>query len=243
MNEIDVREAVAALPELDGHDFWSGKRRALRVNIKNEPVSEFLTWPTIIETMFVGEIGYLSPMRAEMTLTDSFRWEFAIGGGEWGLPTTNLTNQAYHLFQWERATGRRVRDMNSIVEIGGGYGALARICHRLGFRGHYTIYDFPELSALQAYYLARHGLPNVDCRSDFAGGVSADLLVGIFSLVEMPRATLTAYLDGVTANHWLIGALAAPWEGDLLHPLIDAKFAAGVKVDSKHLPGRYYLLG
>jgi hypothetical protein len=70
----------------------------------------------------------------------------------------NLIHQAYHLYQWQQVTGKQIKDLNTIVEFGGGYGAMCLLCHRLGFKGRYVIYDLPEFSLLQEWYLSQHKL-------------------------------------------------------------------------------------
>ena len=64
-----------------------------------------------------------------------------------------LIHHAYHLHRFETATGRSIADSAEIVEFGGGYGSMARLVARLGFRGRYHIYDLLEFSALQMFYL------------------------------------------------------------------------------------------
>ncbi len=49
-------------------------------------------------------------------------------------------------------------DADLIVEFGGGCGGLCRLLHRLGFRGAYVIFDLPEVSALQRFYLGHQAL-------------------------------------------------------------------------------------
>lgn len=43
-----------------------------------------------------------------------------------------------------------------IFEFGGGHGRICRMIHDRGFSGKYTIFDFPEMSALQKAYLRKH---------------------------------------------------------------------------------------
>ena len=64
-----------------------------------------------------------------------------------------LIHHAYHVHRFESATGRSIDDLTNIMEFGGGYGSMARLVARLGFRGHYHIHDLPEFSALQRFYL------------------------------------------------------------------------------------------
>jgi len=70
----------------------------------------------------------------------------------------NLIHHAYHMAMFEERTGTRINNRDIIFEFGGGYGSLCRLIHQLGFKGTYIIYDLPEFSALQRYYLESLGV-------------------------------------------------------------------------------------
>jgi len=166
-----LREKIEQLPPLSDSPerfTWEFRRKNLRHRILKHEVEKFLRWPIIKETMFVGNVPYVYDKYRELLgqdfAGDLSRWATAIvepkfGGAEL-LPdiiietSGNLVNQAHHLMTWENTTGERVEDLNFIFEFGGGYGAMALICRRLGFTGKYTILDLPEFSLLQQYYLS-----------------------------------------------------------------------------------------
>lgn len=86
----------------------------------------------------------------------------------------------------------KLKDINSfdhIVDIGGGYGNLCKTCFDLGFEGTYTIYDFPEIIALQQKYL-QHTYPSKDVQyKQLQDGWDVDdnsLLIATYSMSEMP---------------------------------------------------------
>src|SRR4029077_4227477 len=135
------------------------------------------------------------------------RWRPALREDSTGLPqrcrydirsSGNLIHHAYTLFKFEQSVGKTIDQFSSIFEFGGGYGGFCRLAHRLGFRGTYLIFDLPEFSALQKFFLESLRIPvndgqkrpGVHCISDFADlesrlGVSTDwLLVGLWSLSE-----------------------------------------------------------
>ncbi len=70
----------------------------------------------------------------------------------------NAVHHLYHLARWEEATGCDLRDIGSVVEWGGGYGSLARICLRRNPALGYTIVDLPLLTAVTEVYLGLCGL-------------------------------------------------------------------------------------
>ncbi len=67
-----------------------------------------------------------------------------------GIPTTpDLVRHAYVVHRL-REIGLKPDD--AILEIGGGFGVVALLAYRAGFR-NYTIIDLPLVNAIQAYYL------------------------------------------------------------------------------------------
>lgn len=245
MNADAVRSAFNQLPALYApDDFWTERQLGLRVNVRHEQVEQFLSWPSIVGTMFVAQPEFIEPELAELLAADAPRWQAVIGPEYSGYPNTNLIHQAYHLFQWERATGLRVSDLGSIVEIGGGYGALALVCHRAGFRGTYRIYDLPELSILQSFYLSEMGVP-CQCVSDTGfkyriEHITTDLLVAIYSLSETDSLTVDMYLKYIRTDHFLIGLKHGPWQGQDLNVILDGHFGHGAYSNAPHDSGSYY---
>ncbi|HMH49139.1 MAG TPA: hypothetical protein VK548_02825 [Candidatus Acidoferrum sp.] len=107
----------------------------------------------------------------------------------------NLLTQAYHVCRFEDVTGARLPDIDFILEFGGGYGALCRLVHTLGFRGTYAIYDFPEFSALQEFYLRAHRVsvgtgPRIE--TDRPTVVTLSTLGELDTLLESQRPVRTA---------------------------------------------------
>lgn len=240
MNADAVRSAFNQLPALYApDDFWTERQLGLRVNVRHEQIEQFLSWPSIVGTMFVAQPEFIEPELSELLAADAPRWQAVIGPEYSGAPNTNLIHQAYHLFQWERATGQHVSDLGSIVEIGGGYGALALVCWRAGFRGTYRIYDLPELSILQSFYLSEMGVP-CECASKVEGVVGRDLLVAIYSLSETNRDTVARYLSHIRTDHFLIGLKHGPWQGQDLNVILDGHFGHGAYSNAPHDSGSYY---
>jgi hypothetical protein len=97
-----------------------------------------------------------------------------------------------------------------VAEIGGGYGCLAALMHRAGFR-HFTVYDLPWVNALQGYFLIM-ALPPGSVRLfgepeemgtlqvlphgelDRVADRSVDYVVNTDSLPEMGEATARGYV-------------------------------------------------
>ena len=223
MNANELKAAFAALPPMEPVEpahtwkFWAWD---LRQNVADKDPSEFLTWPGLIMTMFVGNAPYIDLEVGQ--LPSEFRYhleEPAIGNptiydrADCPITSGNLIHQMYHFYQWEKNAKRWLPELETIVEIGGGYGAMALICHRLGFRGRYIIYDLPEFSLLQQYYLSNVGIDGIEFRTQIDKQMdTADLLIGLYSLNEMPLHTRSAIIDLCPAQSYLI-AYGANWGG------------------------------
>ncbi|HEX8912733.1 MAG TPA: hypothetical protein VF796_10275 [Humisphaera sp.] len=249
---------------------WDRNRQALRDQILTQDPRRFLSWEVIRQTMFVDDAPYvraeLSALRAEPDW--AARWEPAVREDAVGAPppcpayrrsSGNLIHHAYHLSQFERATGWRIGSVGSVLEFGGGYGSLCRLAQNLGFAGRYTILDVPEFSALQRYFLssrpAAAGGARVECVTDVdrlgaaaAAGPAPVLFVATWSVSETPLSVRGPVLDRVAgADAFLIGYQHRFGEVDNV-AFFEAWRRARADVrwtdwPIEHLPGNRYLMG
>jgi len=74
----------------------------------------------------------------------------------WPQTSGNLLHQVHHIARLGLFAGglQRLTGVAQVIEFGGGYGCMCRLWLRLGFKGNYLIYDLPELSVLQEYFLS-----------------------------------------------------------------------------------------
>lgn len=219
MNADQLRQAMAALPEPVTElkpPFWEYWRWELWQKVQQDDPIGFMDWPCIFHTMLTNHWS----MEAEwnyLLQSDTYRWPKVILPHS-GFPkdyfgptpySNNMINQAYHIALWENTTGKRIDQLENITEFGGGYGAMALLCWRLGFRGKYIIYDLPEFSLLQEWFLAQEGVENVSWNPK--GRATADLLIALYSLSETPMELRDNFLEKVKAQSYLI--LYSPtWE-------------------------------
>lgn len=221
MDEKQLIAKLAKTPDMmpTGHAKWQQHCYSLRRHAVSlgDPVSDFLNWSTIQGTMFVGEAPYVKQEYDALVA----EWPECLGAieeGQTGSPprlsfepstSGNMVHQAYHLLQLRRQ-GVDITEMKSIVEFGGGYGALARLCYRLGFRGEYVIYDLQHFSWLQQYYLEQEGVPFTPVYYGTWETIpeKPDLVVACYSMSETtvnermmfmryvkPKKVLIAYAD------------------------------------------------
>ena len=197
--------AVTQAEEQEGRirGSWQSNRLRLRKHALRHDPRGFLTWDVIRETMFPPP--YAPFARNELAFLrrrNWLVWRRAIRERAAGLPmpswfyplsSANAIHHAYHLSRLEAETGFRAADFGAIFEFGGGYGSLCRIAHGLGFAGKYVIFDLPEQSALQRYYLGLVGIRDVVTVSQLDQLVSLaetspkpKLFIATWSLSESP---------------------------------------------------------
>lgn len=80
------------------------------------------------------------------------------------------------------------KEINSIVEIGGGYGNFRRIMHDLNYIGDFTIVDFEEMLDIQKDYLEKNNILNTNFKTLNHlenKTIDSSLLIASFSVSEM----------------------------------------------------------
>ena len=179
-------------------DYW---RHNLWGRAQTDEPKSFYKWPCVYHTMMVDH-WWPNPMSAEVLYVSDRGGLALIDSTAMSISDyRNQVHQLYHLLRWQETTGRRIADMRSICEFGGGYGAMALACHQLGFRGEYYIYDLPEFCLLQQWYLEQNGI-SVKHSSEIIP-MEADMLIACYSMSETNYAERDDFLDKVKANNYL----------------------------------------
>lgn len=165
-----LRKEVAAL-QANGQgsaEEWAENCSKLAQLIQDGDPANFITWPLIRNAMF--PYGWKEELDGLRALPDYvLRWKPAIKELSIGTPllyhwapytSGNSVHLAYHIAELARHSGIDVSMFDTIFEMGGGYGNMARIIANLGFSGEYVIFDFPHFAALQKFYLtnAQNGM-------------------------------------------------------------------------------------
>lgn len=211
---------------------WSDNLERLSFLVKNSDPSEFLNWDVIVKTMFLDTAPYLMNelefLRSDIEWEQ--RWQPAIKENSFGKPAPywrypsssgNLIHHAYHLYRFEKETGTKIEDINFIFEFGGGYGGFCRLCHNLGFSGKYIIFDLPQFSALQRFYLESIGL-KVFSRFDEISNHSEGILClsGVDSL-----ATINSFVknqgQSLFIATWSLSETPVAFRADVLNTVAD----------------------
>lgn len=194
MNTDQLKKRMAELPEPVTElkpPYWEHWRWDLYKRVLSDDPARFYEWPCVYHTMLT--LHWPFQMDYELSQLDLPRWQYALqvphfGPDDYASGTRysmNLIHQAYHLTQWEKATGKRIEQLDTIVEFGGGYGAMCLLCRRMGFDGKYVIYDLPEFSLLQEYYLSQFGMLNGVEWNPKGKIKDIDLYMALYSISEV----------------------------------------------------------
>lgn len=278
----ELRSRISQLPEpkmagtSEAEKTWVSHRNDLRRQILTDDPRNFLNWEIIRRTMF------FEPAVAELKFLQSLptwsKWQKAIKESSVGNPkpywayrssSGNLIHHAYSLSQLILTTQLNLLDLPMIVEFGGGYGSMCRAVYQLGFKGTYIIFDLPEFSALQEYFLKSVGIAEVaNFSNSTAKSVDGVLLLSeldelrrllsdrpdeyIFIATWSISETSTSFRERVfrTASnpqHYLIAYQEK--FGEINNTDYFAKLGASnpdycwVDYPIKHIPGSRYLIG
>lgn len=185
---------------------WTFYRQKLLEHYRQDPEGHKhpWRWSTVVATMYVGPGLIVTGEVAQMQ-------EAGVPIPDWqDEDVTNLLHQRYHFWQWEQAhPAYSIADLRSIVEFGSGYGAMALVAHRLGFRGTYWLVDFPEFTEIAVRHL-KHRAAGLNVKVGHAE--RPDLLVSIFGLSEASLEDRGAFMARVAPKTYLFG-MQGQWGG------------------------------
>jgi len=205
MNTQQLRQKINELPpHPQGHAFWQNHCKQLRWELLNKDPEDFMFFESIKQTMFVDQAEYTFDEYNEMTsnicMTSLNDNDIFSSQRQHSHPTTtgNTIHHRYHLYQFEDLANKRLSNFSSIVELGGGYGNMARLAYKLGFQGRYNIIDLPEFALLQDYYLSHH-----DITAQHSPYTECDLFIATWSLSEIPLEQRKPY-EHINAKNFLI---------------------------------------
>lgn len=235
----------------NGPDFWENMRKVLRTDQNFLPIDHFRSWASTLIIPLASNIRFVEPCIAPILQQDGKYVEALIESWVGVVPdnvrylrifedyNTSMTRcqNMYHLINFALHT--RMDQFNSIIEIGGGYGDMSLLCRKLGFKGIYSIYDFPEMHKFQDYYLKSHGIDKtwfLDDPSELKVDTNfdpVDLVISTWALTEIPlelRNKLFERLKG--SKNWLLAYEKNIFDIDN-YSWIDDKFKDYTRVDSQ----------
>jgi len=220
-NESEMSKMMLLTKESNDANYWTNMRQVLNHDFNTLPKHRFKAWAYIMSIPFMSRTKFSEWIRFALNASakdplyrealqetfvglskDDFLNIYSLVDD---FPTT--MNRAQHLAHLVICgyTPEVLSKMDTIVELGAGIGEMTDIIYKLGFKGKYIIYDFPEVGQLQAWHHKQLGYDNVVYTSDVNDLVNADLCIATWSLTEMPldlRDEILAKI-GETKN-WLV---------------------------------------
>lgn len=218
----ELKSTFRNLPPLhkelhDQAQTWVDFRTRLRNDVQNQDPRDFTCWPPIMESM------YCIPKKVEFQKVKDHPRIKDLKTKNWGRPMLypglHVDENTVHHFYVMNFLLEKVKDLNQfdhIVEFGGGYGNVCSVLTDLGFKGDYTIFDLPEFSAFQKFYLAGNDYlsrnPKIQFSNDlddFKSKVSnyapqKTLFIGTWSISETPLELREQVMPLITAENFFI---------------------------------------
>lgn len=148
------------------HKIWSQFLKAICKDfIESEDPRYFMRWDSFSPLLSASDAHYLKYefkyLRKFKNL--KFSWSSAIKEDIKIRPppymyypksSGNSIHLTYHLAKLQEHTKLDVSEYDYIFEFGAGYGRMAQLFAKLGFKGRYYIFDFNILCHIQDYYLS-----------------------------------------------------------------------------------------
>ena len=190
------------------HKEWKDNGDELSRSILETNPIDFINWKTIRQTMFhvSKEVEFFEAIGSPFWK----KYKHALRESEVGNPPVynlykessgNLIHHFYNMIQVLEKFPFEIKNLNKVVEFGGGYGSTCRLLYAMGFTGKYTIFDIKEFLALQRYYLSMLDLYKKntielvsEIKDDFA---NPDLCIMTWSLSEVPLELRERFIDKI----------------------------------------------
>ena len=232
----ELRVTFGSLPDfaenMQGEKRWLDNIRRLRELVTKEDLRRFLQWDVIKRTMEVGDADFIEgELNFLRDRSNWSRWQQAINEVPIGKPTLsrlypassgNLIHHAYHVAQFEDRTGVNIRDVRYVFEFGGGYGGMYRLIHNLDFEGKYVIFDFPEFSALQRYFIQSIGL-EIHTVESFKTAKNGVICISDLPALEMLLAECVPEDNGLFLATWSLSECPLSFRSEILSLLTQFK--------------------
>lgn len=245
---------------------WEGNLPELKGSILNGNVKNFIRYPTIQKTMFVGNGGYITKEYKHLTRSENWHtvWKKAIRDDSVGNPspfilnvdtTGNIIHAAYHLVQMEELLKIDVTGIDQVFEFGGGYGTMCKLLYQACNIKNYMLYDFNILLALQEYYLSKYPFAGIDYTTDknkildYATEVGRNsLFVATWSFSESPAEMREFFIEIARRFKYILIAYQRVFDGFDNDEYFDK---VGKDLDNfsihnyviKHMPANRYFIG
>lgn len=206
-----VDAAIALLDYIPPGDrfSWNFRQRDLLSNIiRDGGLENFLQWPVSAEALHAGYTDFAAAERGMIDESLRYLAKDPLAGNPPGARSPEKSSGTYirqllvallieqHLMP--------IRDIEWLFEFGGGYGALAVVLDRLGFRGLHYVYDLPAVHYIRSWYLSNFYIITESIASlENTILEDVDVFVSICSMDEVGESTRETVLDAVDCDNYL----------------------------------------
>ena len=217
--QSELSQKLIKVKQVNGPDFWPVTREVLAHDLKTLPLNRFKVWASVLNVPLVSMNKYSDYILLALTAAKNPVYRQALV--DKGVGFSNQDVKAFYIFDdfpttMNRAqimshyiingwTPEKLSGISRIVELGGGIGDMCDIAYRLGFDGEYLIYDLPEVSELQKYYMRELGNTKAKFTSSLDDLGPADLVIATWSFTEMDLELRKEIMDKISeSKNWLI---------------------------------------
>lgn len=209
-NAEAVRRATELLKILPGGPrfTWDFRQVDLMKNlIRDKGLDHFLTWPIVKEALYAGYTHISEKERRYLGRLKDLTPDFDTPTPPEPLSPEGASGtylkQAALLASLEGdflGVGG-IQKLDSVYEVGGGYGAMAVTLSRVGFNKTHTVLDLPALHIIRDWYLEGAGV--LADTADWPAEQEVDVLFAVHSLCEMNIPARMEILSNVRARHYV----------------------------------------
>ena len=208
----------------EGKETWDDNAKSLKWMLENKPIEGFKGWDVVKKAMIVGNEKWIDVERK--VIEDGGWLEYCDDNTE--------IHQAYHL----ESNAKSINHIRGVIEIGGGYGAMAKVCLSAWPHEHYTIFDIPESCELQKYFLS--GYKDIQWNPAEINP-EGSLGLAMWSLSELPLDKRGRYIELLKGCKSYIIAFQKKFDGIDNVKYFRDNLGGDVR-EIKHLPGSYYMV-
>ena len=236
---------------------WEEFKDIVKNYLETRDISTFPTWDILNRTMIANvdqvEIDYIEKKfdywRDKME-------ESILKPNSHNIYKTSSTNNLHHIYSLQVMIDNLnvdLSDFSTVTEFGGGYGNVARIFRKCGFKGDYRIYDIPEFCKIQDFYLKQNSINDIYLLSkdDKINKVDEkSLFIGLWSITETPIETRQYYIDNlkildhdnifIAMGDYFYDENNMSWLNDTIIPQLNEKKYMCQIIKIEHGNGMYY---
>ena len=222
-SDFDHQSEIAQLgikaKQVNGPEYWPTMRKVFAHDTATLPLGRFRLWASShnVPLITTGRVARFMGAAFNAAFADE-KIDYALRENWVGIPEAH--RHFLRVADDYDTSMQRIQDVahlaicgftpedlagyKSIVEIGGGYGDMCSVVHDMGFKGKYTIYDFPEVQNIQRYYLQTNEI-EANFATDPSELEKADLVIATWSLSEIPIDFRNTIMERIVdSDRWLV---------------------------------------